>query len=429
MNIPSGRLTDIESDLVDWAVPGLLREKIEAMLRSLPKHIRRHLFPIAETARKASKDMPQTGHLQYALSAWLYKEYGVDIPQKMWDMDKLPTYLKVRFSLLNDEGREVASDYNLQKLEIASQNNQQNNAMVLGASKRYRQKFERSGLKNWPEDLPVSVDIGGKSFLWPALQDDGTSVSLRLYDSRTQAEKEQTKGQQRLASIYWEKEIKNFRSQIHLKDRARQAALSHGGAGSLENRIWQRVVADVFASSIIRQKEEWTSVLHSGGKQLYSTAINHFESISSILTVFREVESSLEKLIRKGHRQDFVKSCMEDAKAMLSSRFIEDGMLKQWQAMPRWLKAIEVRARRGVENPIRERRLQDSWGPLNSHFEEVVNNLSEMASSKKKDAVAEAGYMMKELELTLFASGEIRPLIKISESKMKKYLGDIERML
>ncbi len=429
LKIPSGRLADIEHGSIDWKVPGLLREKIEAMLRSLPKHIRRQLFPIAETAEKAFKSMPQVENLQYALSSWLYKEYGVDIPHTMWEMDKLPDYLKVRFSLLNDAGREVASGYNPMKLESVSQNSQQKNAASQSPSREYRRKFERSGLKDWPEDLPESVNIGRNSLLWPALKDDGESVSLRFYDFKSLAEKEQIKGQQRLASIYWKKEIKSFREQLFLEDKARQTALSQGGASQMEDRIWQRVVIDVFAFKIVRKKKEWVSVLLSGGKQLYSTAIDYFKTISLILTTCHEVEEYLRKLSRKGYRQDFLKLCMKDARAMISGRFIEDGMLKEWHAMPRWLKAVEVRARRGVENPAREKRFQDSWSPLRSHFKEIAANLSEMASSEKKDAVAEAGYMMKELELTLSANGEIRPLIRISGSKMKKFLEEIERMI
>ena len=78
---------------------------------------------------------------------------------------------------------------------------------------------------------------------------------------------------------------------------------------------------------------------------------------------------------------------------------------------------------------MRERRFSEQWNPLRDRLAELTQSLSPMASPEKQAALHEAAIMMEELRTALFAAGEVKPAIKISESRMTKFLDEIERML
>lgn len=427
IQVPYGCLSELKKHEIDWMVPGLLLEKIEALMRGLPKQYRRKLIPISETAQAALKNMKQEGPLILALATWLYREQAVDIPLKEWEAVTLPDYLRMRFSLLNDKGREIASGFDPTNLRALSTDSKGRISQENGPSSRYRKKHEKSALKEWPQDLPPSVNIAKDAVLWTALKDDGDSVSLRFYDTRAQAEHMHREGQNRLAILHWNKEIRGFKKTLFLQGDAKVATQYLEGSQKMENTIWNCVMRKIFASEIVRGKTQWIELLASGGKQIYPLAEEYFRLISSILTSYLQVRKKLLALRDKCHRKNFVESCLAEAETIVSKDFI-NGNVPMWKAIPRWLRACGIRAHRGVDNPARDERFLSIWGPLNGRLIGMMENLSPMASDEKYSALNEAKIMMEELRVTLSTGGEIKALGKVSESRMKRFLDDIERM-
>ncbi len=435
LKIPAGHLDEIREGDADWVVPGLLKEKVEALIRGLPKKYRRLLIPIAETVDGALRGMNQEGNLAYALSAWLYSERRIDIPPGEWDMEGLPTHLKVRLSLLDDAGRETATGYNPARLEPVNHGGRASGQISGGRlvpdgpASLYKKNHEKSDLTSWPGNIPETVEIGKGAILWSALNDDGDSVSLRFFDLKSQALAAHRQGQQRLAMLHWAREIGNFRKQLQLTGQVRVTASQLGGVDAIEEAVWNRVTADVFVPRVIRNEEEWAEMLASGGRRIYPVAQSYFEQIETIFSTYGEVISWLRELVGKGHRVAFLEACITDTQTMVGRDFILREPMRVWEALPRWLCALKVRARRGVENPAREQRFQQIWMPLSHRLQQIIDNLSVMASDEKCAALREAVFMMEELRLSLTVGGEIRTTIKISESKMKKALDELDRML
>ncbi len=148
LKIPSGRLSELTPGKGDWLVPGMLEERIEALMRGLPKKHRRRLIPIPETAAAALEGMNHgEGDLIHALAAWLYREREIDIPPAEWDAEAVPLHLRMRYSLLDDSGREVASGRDPSDLVAAVPGVKGSEG---GRTARYRKENERTGLKSWP---------------------------------------------------------------------------------------------------------------------------------------------------------------------------------------------------------------------------------------------------------------------------------------
>jgi ATP-dependent helicase HrpA len=426
LKIPAGRLSDLTPDAPDWMVPGLLEDKVEALMRGLPKAHRKRLIPIPETAAQAISAMESDGKdLVHALSEWLYREKQIDIPPDEWDVDGLPENLRVRFSLLDDSGREIADGRDPASLMAQSPVSKDS-----GRSGRFRKKMERTGLIEWPGgDIPESVTIEGGARLWPGLKDDGDSVSLRYYDQQFEAVDSHRRGQVRLAGLHWAREIRDFRRQLILTGEARTNAAYLGGASILEDALWKCVLADLFGKDAVFTEIAWRDMLSLGGQSMFSLAQDYLGRISVVLEAYGKIRRLLSDLEDKSHRGNFVKDRIRDAEELIQSDFIERYDPDTWKSLPRWLDAIVSRARKGIADPGKDDRALQIWQPLKETLEDLRNRLSPMASEEKRMALKDASVMLQELKVGLFAAGDVRAVGKVSESRMKKRLEEIRRML
>ena len=426
LQVPSGRLTELKAGEADWIVPGLLREKAEALMRGLPKSHRRKLIPIPATADEAMKSIrSDDGDLIRALSAWLYRERGVHIPLEDWDAESIPEHLKVRFSLLDESGREKASGRNPSTLQSV-----QSGTRESGRTAFYRKQNERHGLKSWPEaHIEEQVTIAGGAVLWPGLKDSGKTVSLVFFENRHEAERHHREGQIRLARLHWAREIRDMKRSMLLSGETRINSAFLGGAAKLESAVWDRVVSDLFGQETIRSQENWNTFLADGGRKMGETAAAYFSAVSNVISKYAEVRKALDDLKSRSHRKAFISERQSEAEALVAEDFVTKREPQQWDSIPRWLDAVLSRARKGDSDPSRDRKALEAWEPLKKRLGDMVENLSPLASREKAEALKDAEVMLQELKVALFATGEVRPAGRISESRMAKRLDEINLML
>jgi len=425
INIPPGHLSELSSKKTDWIIPGLLKEKVIALMRTLPKQYRKMLIPISENAEAAIQGMNKAhSDLVHALSKWLYEVRRIDIPPSAWKPEALPEYLKLRFSLTDEAGNEIASGRNPSALLWES-----SSSLEGESAQDYRDENELSGLREWPDGgVRESVELPGGVLLWPALRDDESSVSLRFFNERREAQNAHRQAQIRLAQIHWAREIRDFRRALTLPDSVRPAAVYLGGVKALENQLWERVLSGIFAAKLIRSKEGWKTLLFRGGARLYSLAESYREKISDVLETHRRLREDLNSLQQQSHRPHFIRDRLDDMSEILPDDFIKRYEIEQWAALPRWLQAVLIRARRGLSDPAKDKRTADIWEALRTRLRGMKETLSPMASTEKLMAISRVEVSLQELRVALFAAGELRPVGKVSQNSVKKELDDIERM-
>jgi ATP-dependent helicase HrpA len=188
VDVPLARLNDVRPDGFDWQVPGLREDLVLALIRSLPKTVRRAYVPAAEHARAFVQDAsPDDGPLLDVLGRFLLRRTGEAVPAGSWDLTRVPPHLRMTFRVVSERGRELAWSTDLPALQAHLQDRLR--SVVAGATR----SVERSGLTSWPVgELPRTVDtaIGGyRVTAYPALVDEGTTVGVRTFpDAGSQAE-------------------------------------------------------------------------------------------------------------------------------------------------------------------------------------------------------------------------------------------------
>src|SRR5581483_11342259 len=101
----------------DWHIPGLREELVIALIKSLPKQLRRNFVPVPDFARAALANMAGYEKAEEPLLDALERELtaltGVRIPRDAWEPDKLPEHLKITFQVVDEQDKVIAVGKNL----------------------------------------------------------------------------------------------------------------------------------------------------------------------------------------------------------------------------------------------------------------------------------------------------------------------------
>ncbi len=207
--VPVTQLAALNPIYFERLVPGLLEAKVEALLRGLPKDIRRQLQPLAESAHELTVAVRDDGKLKTmplydALSDALYAAKRLRVPAADWGAVELEPFLRMRFDAHDEKGKSIATGRDLVALQkqLAS-----TGAQTLRSSAK---AHEQEGLREFPaQALPVQVSLpSGVVFM--AVTDCGDSVAVRAYARADEAAWQHRAGLRRLLELQLEVDFKNY---------------------------------------------------------------------------------------------------------------------------------------------------------------------------------------------------------------------------
>ncbi|MGD2271273.1 MAG: ATP-dependent RNA helicase HrpA, partial [Desulfobacterales bacterium] len=241
VQIPSTVAPLVPATTVDWLVPGLLREKLTALIKGLPKAHRKKLVPIAETVDAIVKNMPKgRGNLITALSDFIHRHFGLNIPATAWSPDTLPDHLRMRISITGPQGEELRCSRDKAVLTQPVPGDVSPREL-----KKARKTYERTDIRRWdfgdlPDHIILEVIEGAKWVVFPALQvspEDDNRLALRLFENRQKAIESHKKGVAGLFAISFAKDVKFLRKNLSLPPALKKAAKYFGGVRKLEKSL------------------------------------------------------------------------------------------------------------------------------------------------------------------------------------------------
>jgi ATP-dependent helicase HrpA len=197
VHVPLAVLPQLRATGFDWLVPAFRVELVTALLRGLPKELRRPLVPVPETAALAVERMkPRSGPLLEVLSRELGALRGVPVPPEAWDTAKLPAHLRMTFSVEDEAGAVLATGTDLAAVRDAVRPRLRAELTAATAS------LEHHGLTAWTIDpLPREIALpgtGGAVRAFPALVDEGATAGVRILESPAAQEAAMRAGTRRL---------------------------------------------------------------------------------------------------------------------------------------------------------------------------------------------------------------------------------------
>ncbi|MDY7035773.1 MAG: ATP-dependent RNA helicase HrpA [Thermodesulfobacteriota bacterium] len=430
--IPSGLASRIPSELLEWGVPGLFREKVTALIKGLPKRYRKKLVPVSQTVDLFLEEMEQGDQsLLSTLAHFIYHRFGLDIPSSVWSSVEIPEYLKMRVSIIDKKGRELRSgrDINLLKAADLSLTMEEDSAVW----KRAQKRWERTGIIAWDfGTLPDSIHLGIHFFAYPGLESgEEIGVNIRLFQNHEQALKSHKKGIQTLFSIHFSKDLKFLKRNLTLPKEAASSTAYFGGVKAFESSLYQSLLKSLFWRNIRSRKDFYDyagdieSVMFEKGKVLRDHALK-------ILSDYNQTRSIL-YTVEKANRANtatltLCSQIRKDLDALVSKDFLHIYPVDRLIHIPRYLKAIQIRTERGANDPEKDRKKQIEVEVFIKALGKMIRDLSHHASIKKREAVEGYRWMVEEFKVSLFAQ-ELKTLFPVSEKRLEERRKEIERMV
>ena len=435
VKIPSTVASLVPLESVDWLVPGLYAEKLAALIKGLPKKYRKKLVPVAETVDLIVKHVPKgQGNLITALSKFLYTHFGLDIPANAWPVNSLPDYLRMRLVITGPNGQELTSSRdNTILTEKASSDTGPDEL------EKVRKNWERNDLRRWdfgdlPDHITFPVENQTIWTVYPGLQIDEQNdqgVNLRLYQNRDEAVEFHKKGIVRLFTICLARDLKFLKKALQLGPAQKETSRYFGGMRKFEKSLYNRVVDELFYKNI-RTHKEFETTLASLSPQILRRGQEVLDRVIPVLEAFQDTKSILDSLEKANRANHMVIQFLTDLKAWLSrlvpQNFAELYAPEQMIQLPRYIKALAIRAQRACVNLEKDKLKAEEIKFFSDSLDELLTEISQSMTTEKRKAIEEFFWWLEELKVSVFAQ-ELKTAIPMSKKRLKKKLEEIKRMV
>ncbi|NNM30877.1 MAG: DUF3418 domain-containing protein, partial [Akkermansiaceae bacterium] len=404
-----GRIPD---HLPGWGVPGILAERVELLVRSLPKWQRQACFPITDRVRDFLdqwRDWEPDRDLRTALAEYFSERSGHDIGAGDFDGGRLPGHLRVTVRVRDEEGRELAMGEEVGVLR-------EQLAGVLRARREAAAnlEWEMTGGEVWSFG-EVPDEAGG---VFPALVDEGETVGMRAYLEREEAEESHRAGCVRLFMLEHPDQAAYVRKNLPLGHGARLSLPVLDAGGGVAEDLIRCAAAGALGRRLPRNGEDFQAASADGKGRWYACAQDLCEALEEALDSERRIREWMHAHREDRHLAEVVADLEEELTWLLRPGFAWRAGFTRMKRYQRFFLGIEERLQRLESQPLlrdeeKRRRILPLWRDWMARW------------TARPEAVRwwEAGWMLEEFRLQLFAPGLPREM-KVSEKRIAAVLDD-----
>ena len=436
LKVPSQDAALISPHQVETLVPGLLREKIAALIKALPKTHRVKLMPIQQRADFIADHLPDSDAPLYSkLSQVIREHFNLVIPASVWSDKDLEDHLKMRISIRDHKDREIKSLRDLSKLGTFAA---QRPTQKINAFERAKKDFETTGIREWSfsdieQEILLEEGNGTRRKAFPGLccEQDSDAVMLTLFKTRQAALENHTKGVGRLFEIMFPDDVKALK-----KDITRTAELSRIAPYFNDRPTFSQMAYHAMAKDFF-QKETFTQNAFEAHVQTIRPKLYTLgqQALEYILTVGREYARCFDllqtlSLASKNRPVIFneLTAIFNELKNLCPANFLELYDLNRIELLPKNLECLSIRARRWVDNPAKEAQKKELIAPYERKLAHLISTLGPGTSTEKSNAVEAFFWMLEEYKISVYAQ-ELKTRFKISPKRLDKALIEASTMI
>ncbi len=410
VHVPVEVLGRLGGDEFAWHVPALREELVTALIRSLPKDLRRNFVPAPDTARAVLATLePGTEPLLQSLQRALRQRSGVLVPINAFDLGKLPSHLRVTFAVESADGSEVARGKDLEALQqqLAGPARQ-------AVAETVADGLERSGLRGWPDDideLPRTVErvSGGHTVRgFPAYVDAGRAVGIRVFATMAEQDTAMGPGVRRLLRLSVTSPVKTIEHQLNPRTRLVLGANPDGSLAALLDDCADAAVA-LLAPAPVWSRSEFAALRQQVGDGLASATLDLVGGVEKVLTAAHEVEVALPATPSPTQAEAIV-DIRTQLDRLLTRGFVTATGATHLGDLSRYLTAVGRRLDRLPRDVAGDRDRMQRVHAVEEAYEELRQALSPARAAG--DDVRDIARMIEELRVSLWAQqlGTARPV-------------------
>ncbi len=420
VDIPLPLLNELDPSMFDWLVEGLFKDKLIALIKGLPKPLRRNFVPAINFAEVLAERLsPAKGDLFQQISHELLRMTGVKVEPSIWQSVELPDHLLFNLRIVDNE-KLIAQGRNLGKLQ-----QQYSQGVRKDLRSNIFEGYERDEITCWDfGELKQQITLtknGVQFSAYPALVDKGQSVSIRLFESADLADRESRQGLCRLFNLENRDKIRYIEKEFSKQQRITLLYTAIGDPVDLLKSYCTAVISIALFQNhadIPANDSEYASYTNEARNNLLPIATDVTAIIAEVLELHHQIQKRLSAAISPD-----MLNAISDIKQQLN-RLVYDGFLQDihhvWlKRLPLYLKAIQRRLEKIGQSPQRDRQHQLE-----------VNRLEERVfpkwdAVKHDEAWINARWLIEELRLSYFAQ-ELKTIQPVSSKRLEKVIADLK---
>ncbi|MBK4733186.1 ATP-dependent RNA helicase HrpA [Noviherbaspirillum pedocola] len=464
LTVPLYALNQVSAERAGWLVPGMLKEKVHLLIKSLPQKLRRHCVPLPEYAagfvdRIEARKLYGRGELLDALIADIREQTGVMVKIADFKLETLPAHHFMNFKVIDEHGRQLDMGRNLAALqaELGGRAREQFQKLTAEAAitdgdadgtaqvtvpngkpgkggqsaKAGRVEATRDdgkpgayqNLISWTfGELPELLEIQqGKQTLigFPALVDRGSHCELEVFDDPAEAARIHHDGLLRLFALQLKEQIRFLEKNIPGLQAMGMQFMALGTQEELRDQIIRAGIERACMQDPLPKNAEEFNARKEAGKGRVGLLVNEIARLASqILAEYHALPKKLQGA--RAHAQA-VADMQSQLAALVAKRFIADNDYAQLAHFPRYLKAINVRLDKLRADPARDAKLMAEWQAAAAPWQRA-----QKGAAARDPKMVEYRWLLEELRVSLYAQ-ELRTPMPVSTKRLQKVWEAMQR--
>ena len=442
VTVPIYALNQVAEDRCEWLVPGMLKDKIQALLKSLPQRPRSRLVPLPDTAASLAASLPfGDGSLMDALLKAVRERTQLPVQRADFKLEMLAPHLFMNLRVVDEHGRQLGMGRSLPALKTELGGQARSAFQALAALKvpaaapapvgqprppgptraappPSASRAEKvQPLTAWTfGELPELMEIerGGQVLIgFPALVDKVTHVEIEVFDEPEVAAAKHRVGLRRLVALQIREPLKYLEKNIPDLQKMGAAFMALGTVEDLRQQIVDLALDRAFlADPLPTDAASFSARVDEGRARLNLIAQEVARQCGVVLTEWQAAQRKL-----KDSRAD--KPVVDDVTAQLQRligrRFLLETPWAALQHLPRYLKAVVLRLDKWRADPARDAARLAELRPLEQRWQRRLAERKGQADAR----LDEFRWLLEELRVSLFAQ-ELRTPQPVSVKRLEK---------
>ena len=466
LTVPLFSLNQVSAERSEWLVPGMLKEKVHLLIKSLPQKIRRHCVPLPEYAAGfCDRNEFGKGHFLDAVIADIREQKGLLCKTTDFKFETLPIHLTMNFKVIDEHGRQLEMGRNLanlraefggqaresfqkiasaEKLALLDGGQHQSKVKTSTTSAKPGGQLEPSSTTNatagktstpllkhenltaWTFDsLPELLEVQqGKQTLigYPALVDKLTHCHIEVFDDPDEASRIHRIGLRRLFALQLKEQVKFLEKNIPGLQQMGMQFMALGSQEELREQIIQTAIERACLQQPLPTNSGEFNIRREEGKARLNLLANEIARMAGqILAEFYSLPKKLQGI--KAHPQA-ANDMQNQLQALVTKRFIAETDFAQLAHFPRYLKALTIRMDKLRADPARDAKLMAEWNSVAQAWQRTPRKSG--VGSDIDPKMLEFRWMLEELRVSLFAQ-ELRTPMPVSVKRLQKVWESMQR--
>ena len=459
VDVPLFVLNQVSQERCEWLVPGMLKEKIQALLKSLPQKPRSRFVPLPESAARLAAELSASevfgnGSLTDALLKKVRDETSLDVKRADFKLDMLSAHLFMNLRVVDEHGRQLGMGRNLGALKAEwggkargafqalaqlkgslgeSPKPQPGTGALAGAPVGSDSTPPRS--KNPPAaastdrrhttwsfgELPELMEIskGGQSLIgFPALVDQGDAVTVEVFDEPDVAAAKHRKGLVRLFALQIKDALKYLEKNIPDLQKMSAAYMPLGTSEELKQQILDVALDRAFLLDPLPDDQASFKRRVDEGRGRLTLIANEVARLAS--TILAEYAAATRKIKDTKNAPEATSDCTEQLQRLIPKNFLAATPWPQLQYYARYLKAITLRLDKYRADPARDAQRLSELRPQEQRYWRLVAERKGVQDAR----MLEFRWLLEELRVSFFAQ-ELRTPQPVSIKRLEKAWGQL----